>query len=109
MTHSTSLRAGRPLHGATVETVLDDEGDIGFRATCVETGIDSDAYAYPDPAVWRLLNDDADPEDYEGHAISRALHYLGWVEIHERESPNFCNADHVMEHDRQPRARGRRK
>jgi hypothetical protein len=83
-----------PVHQAVVQEVLDDEGDRAFRATCLETGAECDAWGFPD-----LLDAPAfevPPDERDGAAIERALRYLGDRNLHDFDSPHFCDARHVL-------------
>lgn len=83
-----------PVHGATVEEVIDDEGDRAYRAVCLETGAVCDAWSFPNEPFFK--------ERSEGQAILDALSYLSCYAIHDwiNKSLTCCAADHVMEHDR---------
>ena len=81
------------VHAATVEEVIDDEGDRAFRAVCLETGAVCDAWSFPELKDSRL-------EPGDGAAIDRALDYMHDASLHEWDSPNCClDASHVMAHD----------
>jgi len=80
----------RRVHPAYVEEYVDDEGDRYFVATCAETLIQCDAFAFPDI---ELAGWDGDGEE---RALERALTYLGDRELHDLPSgEHFCDADHV--------------
>jgi len=82
-----------PVHEATVEEVLDDEGDRAFRAVCLETGAVCDAWGFPDA----FGEGSPGPRDeWDGAAIQRALSYLSDRSLHEFDSPAFCDARHVL-------------
>jgi hypothetical protein len=88
------------VHGATVEEVFwDGDEERAFMAICLETGRECDAYGFVE-AERSLL------EPGEGAAIARALEYMGDASLVDGgDEEFFCNADHVMEHDRSPRTR----
>ncbi len=85
----------RPIHGAYVEEYVDDEGDRYFVATCAETLIQCDAFAFPDI---ELVGWDGDGEE---RALARALEYLGDRSMHDSNchdvcpDEHFCDADHI--------------
>ena len=83
------------VHAATVEEVVDFEGDRAFRAVCLETGAVCDAWGFVEPEGARAIL-----EPGEGAAIHRALDYLHDASLHEWDSPRAClDALHVMAHD----------
>ncbi len=84
-------------HAATIEEVIDDEGDRAFRAMCLETGAVCDAYGYPDIGIVEFVDGDIPEDEREGAAIDRALEYLGDRRLHDFDSPAFCDAVHFME------------
>lgn len=84
------------IHDATVEQVIDDEGDLAYRAVCLETGAVCDAWGFVDPDFHAEIPTD----EKHGAAIARALDYMSDASLHEWDSPNCClDATHVMEHD----------
>jgi hypothetical protein len=88
------------VHGATVEEVFDDEGDLAYRAVCLETGAVCDAWSFPSEPFFNGRS--------EGQAILDALSYMSCYSIHDwtgrgtDDPPTCCPAEHVMEHDRKP-------
>lgn len=84
----------RPIHPAYVEERVDESGDRYFVATCAETLIQCDAFAFPDLRLGVGIPNGDD------QAVARALAYLGDGNLHDRLSARFCDADHVHAEER---------